>query len=212
MSAIRTFNIERDWNGMGCNIFAKKTVSLTEGVTVLAGCNGSGKTTFLKQLHQILKSEGTPVMMFDNLSDGGQNARQLAAFRHEWSALATSICGSEGENISMNIGNFAGRLGDFVRSAPAGKDVFVLLDAVDSGYSIDNVVELKELFDLIIRTETTRSVYIVVSANSYELARYEDCWDVNRCEYIKFKDYYEYREFVLASRKLKDSRKYKEKK
>ena len=30
------------------------------------------------------------------------------------------------------------------------KERWILLDAVDSGYSIDNVIELKELFDLIL--------------------------------------------------------------
>ena len=47
----------------------------------------------------------------------------------------------------MNLGRFASRLGDFVRKQPPGSDVFILLDAVDSGYSVDNIVDLKGLFD-----------------------------------------------------------------
>lgn len=210
MSAIRTFTIDRDWNGIGCNIFSKKTISLTEGVTVLVGCNGAGKTTFLYQLQQILKREGTPVIMFNNLHDGGQNARSMAGLMNDFSFLAAAMCGSEGENINMNIGNFAARLGDFIRRTPQGQDVFILMDAVDSGYSVDNIVELKSLFKIILDTADGRDIYIIISANEYELARGEFCWDVNKCKYVQFKDYEDYRKFILNSRKLKDARKYKE--
>ena len=48
--------------------------------------------------------------------------------------------------------------------------------------------------------------YIVVSANEYEMANNENCLDVCKGKYIKFKDYDEYKEFILESRKIKDSR------
>lgn len=209
MSDIRTFEIERDWNGIGCNIFAKRKISLTSGVTILVGCNGAGKTTLLHQLETILQKKKLPVIRFDNLRDGGHNARSELAFFQDFAGLANSLCGSEGENINMNLGRFASRLGDFVRKQPPGSDVFILLDAVDSGYSVDNIVDLKGLFDLILQTADGRFIYIIASANEYELARGESCYDVNKCKYVTFKDYEEYRKFILDSRELKNARVYK---
>ena len=42
---MRKFKIDRDYNGLGCNIYQKGTVTINPGVTVLVGCNGIGKTT-----------------------------------------------------------------------------------------------------------------------------------------------------------------------
>lgn len=87
-------------------------------------------------------------------------------------------------------------------------DRFLLLDAVDSGYSIDNVIELKELFKLILKDSEEHDVhtYIIVSANEYELANSENCFDVANGKYITFANYEEYRKFILKSRELKNKR------
>jgi len=84
-----------------------------------------------------------------------------------------------------------------------------LLDAVDSGLSIDYIDELKEkLFQFIIDDCKKKGIdiYFVVSANSYEMARESDCFDVYEGKYKKFKDYEEYREFILERRKIKEMR------
>lgn len=49
-------------------------------------------------------------------------------------------------------------------------------------------------------------LYIVVSANAYELAAGENCFDVIGGKYVRFGGYDEYRKFVLKSRKEKDKR------
>lgn len=49
-------------------------------------------------------------------------------------------------------------------------------------------------------------LYIVVSANAYELAAGEACFDVIGGKYVRFGSYDEYREFVLKTRKEKDKR------
>lgn len=88
------------------------------------------------------------------------------------------------------------------------KERWLLLDATDSGLSIDNVIEFKDLFNLIIDEgkKFDKEVYIIISANEYELARNEQCFDVNAGKYITFKDYDDYREFILKSRDKKDKR------
>jgi hypothetical protein len=113
---------------------------------------------------------------------------------------------SEGENIDMNIGNFAQKVGEFQRKHPDAKELFIFLDAVDSGFSIDNIVELKKFFSCILKYRDDTDIYIVVSANEYELARGENCYDVLRCRYVKFSSYERYRRFILQTREAKDKR------
>lgn len=207
---MRTFKIEKDWNGMGCSLYQKGTIELEPGVTVLVGCNGIGKTTLLKQLKQLLEREKTPVISFDNLQDGGHNARSAAAFYEDWAFLGTSMCSSEGENIVLNLGKLAGKMGAFQRANAGAKEIWILLDAVDSGLSVDNVVDLKDLFSLILECRRETDVYIVVSANAYEMARGEKCFDVLRGRYTKIASYERYRNFILKTREMKNKRKYKE--
>ena len=91
---------------------------------------------------------------------------------------------------------------------PETKERWLLLDAIDSGYSIDNVVEVKNVLKLIINNFKLNgyNLFIVTSANEYELANGEDCFDVNVGEYVKFKDYEDFKEFILKSREKKDIR------
>ena len=49
-------------------------------------------------------------------------------------------------------------------------------------------------------------LFIVITANEYELCRRNKCFDVNSGEYIEFKDYEDYRKFILKSREKKDKR------
>ena len=92
------------------------------------------------------------------------------------------------------------------------KERWILLDAVDSGYSIDNVIELKELFNLILYDshKLGYEVYIVVSANEYELAADMNCLDVAEGKYVTFDEYDNFKKFILKSREKKNKR-YKEK-
>ena len=84
-----------------------------------------------------------------------------------------------------------------------------MLDAIDSGLSVDNVIEYKELlFKTILEDCKKRGieVYIIVSANEYELARGEKCFDVQNCEYVDIPDYETYRKLIINSRKYKNKR------
>lgn len=203
------FKINRDYCDIGCNIHQKTTVTINPGVTVLVGCNGIGKTTLIHQLKDQLKKEKIPAISFDNLHDGGHNARSSAAFYNDWSFLSASMQSSEGENITLNVGNFAGKIRHFQMKHSNAQELWIFLDAVDSGLSIDNVVELKGLFQLILENRGSTEVYIVVSANEYELARGEACYDVLRCKYTKFSSYERYRSFILKTREIKNARVYK---
>lgn len=148
----------------------------------------------------------------------------------DFSFLAESMSSSEGENIFLNLCYLAGKLGNFVKTGvnkgkynpfaeifkndkeyrkeeKLSNERWILLDAVDSGLSIDNIVDLKEgLFKTIIENEKNKEIYIIVSANEYEMANGEQCFDVYHGEYITFKDYEEYRNMILESKKWKKER------
>lgn len=205
----RKIKLWEDPHDMGYNLYTKKSVTIKNGVTVLVGCNGIGKSTLLHNIRTILKNVDIPYIEFDNLHDGGSQSRSRAGFYGDMDFLATSLCSSEGENIVMNMGRIAGQIGNFINKNPDNKELWILLDAIDSGLSIDNIVDIKEyLFKTILedKRSTDREIYIIVSANEYEMARGEQCLDVYNMKYVKFKDYEEYRKLVLDSRKWKEQR------
>ena len=217
-------------------LYKKKSIEIKPGITVLAGCNGIGKTTLLHQIESFLKKENIPCLMFDNLHDGGQNSISYHASLDDFATMSTLMCSSEGESIYINISNLAARLGNFVKTGDNSKndkyeklaraieslvneekepkkevkipdERWILLDAIDSGFSVDNIVDLKEdLFKTILEYNFCNEIYIVVSANEYELCRGEQCFDVYNGKYITFKDYEDYRDFILRSREWKEKR------
>ena len=91
---------------------------------------------------------------------------------------------------------------------PMSNERWLFFDATDSGLSIDAVNELKSLFNVMIKNaeENGIDLYIIISANEYELAREENCFNVSYGTYIKFKDYEDYRSFILKTREIKNKR------
>lgn len=188
-------------------MFKKKYFEFETGVTVFVGCNGYGKTTLMRNVKEELSRSKIPVISFDNVSDGGSNARSKMAFYNNFEFVATSMCSSEGENIVMNLGNIAREIGHFVAKNPEEKELWILLDAIDSGFSIDNIIEVKEfLFKTVIEDAHNRGrdIYILVSANSYEMARGERCLDVRSMKYRTFKTYDAYRKYVIKCSQVKN--------
>jgi len=218
----RKFSLIKDPHVEGENVFKKDCITIKDGVTVLVGCNGIGKTSLIKEIKRELKKEEIPFVLFDNLNDGGSNARSASCFRGDFSFLAESMCSSEGENIVLNIMHIAKNLKRFIETGiskdflPENEKVvnnerWILFDAVDSGLSIDNIIDLKEgLFKTILENSYRKDIYIIVSANEYEMANGEKCFDVYNGEYINFDNYEEYRKMIIESRDIKDKRNNKE--
>ena len=213
-------------------IYTKKEFEFKPGVTGLVGCNGCGKTTLLHQIKEYLKDKKVPVMEFDNLHDGGSNMRARAAARGDFATLGTSLCSSEGEGIIISLNNIARDIGTFVSTGKSNdpsddlckafaravwgdnqyeeeipNERWILFDAIDSGLSVDNVVDLKEhLFKPIMETSQNLNVFLICACNEYELANGEQCMDVHTGKYITFSGYESYRKFILKSREVKDRR------
>ncbi len=209
-----------------------KEIELKPGLTVLVGCNGAGKTTLLMNIKEHCKSNNIPCMYYDNLHDGGSNAMSSLFYFGDYAGGADLFTSSEGESIKINIGMKSSSYKEFIQKGYVNdrqyrldrafaecfgedtvdviecKDRVFLFDAVDSGLSVDSVVEIRDLFDLMLEDnkDLDRNIYIVIAANEYELARNADCFDVNNGCYVRFSDYEEYRNFILKSRALKEKR------
>lgn len=174
------------------------TLDLKPGYTALVGPNGAGKTTLLQQLKEEVKESGNLFVKYDNLNDGGTRSAGEYLFRGDTTAAATVLTSSEGEGIAVNFGKFVQKLGKTVRGAVAAKveNLFVLVDAYDSGSSIDRIRELRNLVNVIIDDAAPINVFFIASANTFEMAREADCVDVRTGKHMKFADYDAFADFV----------------
>lgn len=200
--------IIRDYYDDG-NIYEHKTVTLNSGFTVLVGCNGSGKTTMLRQIKRYCEKNNIPVISFDNYQEGGSHAMEKWGFYAQYDLISEAMISSEGERINMNLGEYARKIGKFISDNIMSKEIVILFDAIDSGLSVDYIVELKELLiKTIIQDCESRGItpYIIASANEYELARGEQCLVAAKCKYVSIKSYDKYRKIIIETRKKKNER------
>ena len=225
----------RDPYDSGFNTIKPKEIEITEGLTVLVGCNGAGKTTLLMNIKEECKKAGIPCHRYNNLNDGGTGGIAgilggVTELPCDNLGLAASIwTASEGEPIKLNIGRQSTLYKEFIKTgyfknrdyrfskifkedksdAEISTDIRVFLfDATDSGLSIDSICDIKKLFEMILDESSKKGIqtYIIISANEYELCRGENCFDVNDGKYLTFKDYEDYRKFILKSRQKKEKR------
>lgn len=171
-----------------------------EGITVLAGCNGAGKSTILKNIKRHCKKNNIDCVQFDNLQNGASQTKSKAGFYGDFETMASLMNCSEGEGIKIAFGEFVKSLREFVRRHTDKKEKWILIDAIDSGLSIDNILEVKDFFDFFLQDKNPDiKVYIVVSSNAYEVANREDCINVRTGKHIRFKDYEEYKQTILKT-------------
>lgn len=205
----RKFKIERDYYADGEYLYKKKHVEFEPGLTVLVGCNGCGKTTLMRQIRlQVEKDLKNPcVLHYDNEKHGGMSSIEKSMFYGDMSFVATSVTSSEGERIALNMQKMASKIGRMMKEHPEENEFWIFFDGIDSGFSIDAIEDLKRgLFDTIFNTYPGKDIYILVTANEYEMARGEKCFDVVGCRYVNIKSYDRYRNLVLKSREYKDAR------
>lgn len=214
MANIHTIKTWKDPYDMGFSPCSARSVTLTQGLNILVGCNGAGKTTLIENIKSQLKDEKVPFVAYDNLTNGGlSNATN--GFNFDARMLANLVVSSEGERISLNIGKLVSGLRHFVITGQTSKnrsvaintnERWLLFDAVDSGYSIDNVLEFKSVMEMIAKDALDNGInlYIIVSANSYEMAAGEKCIDVMTGKPVEFTSYDEYKKFIMRTREKKD--------
>lgn len=228
MITIKTW---RDPYESGFSPTKPREITLEPGLTVLVGCNGAGKTTLLHNIEDAMKTQNIPCHLYDNLRDGGSSSIGEALFSKNHELGISLWCASEGEAIKINFGQASIKFERFLKEGffdsrknrmaeifkdsdkgetkpEIGNKRVLLFDAVDSGLSVDSIVEVKGVLRIVLEQADRLGIelYIIISANEYELARNAECFDVNDGKYIKFTDYEEYRSFILKSRKRKETR------
>lgn len=203
---MRKFTLSNTWYGGDDNIFKNNTLEVNTGITVLVGCNGIGKTTLLNQIKQNLKDNGIPVCSYDFFEDDEKNMRQKYLVDGETRKLANFVTSSEGERIIYIACDLFYKIGRMINGNPNSKEYWVLVDAIDSGLSIDGIIEVKESIKWVLDENKDKDVYFLISTNSYELARKERCLMVENGKYTRFFGYEDYRNYILSSRDYKNKR------
>lgn len=215
----------------GFSICSKKMLEFEPGVTVLVGCNGIGKTTTLNIIADHCSMNDIPYIHYNNLEKGNSHGLSSAFFYGDYGLASALMSSSEGERITLNFGQEVKYMHDFIvtgkkknsakfealrdalsdhkmKEKDVPKERFILLDGIDSGASIDCVLELKSAFKLMLEDAKKNNVelFIVISANEYELVDGSQCMDVTKGEYIYFDSYESYKKFILKTRKIKTKR------
>lgn len=225
---MREIKIWKDPYGEGFDTTKKRIINFEPGITILTGCNGLGKSTLLKNIEKQLKREEIPCYKYDNLHDGGYKSISKNVFDNNIKIAANMMCASEGENISNNIFSIASEIGLFIKNGKRKRDPvldvikpenniincnerWLLFDGVDSGYSIDNIIEFKDFMHCILDNEKDREIYIIITSNSYEMTIGEKCLDVNSGKERIFKTYDSFKKYILKSKEIKEERYKKEK-
>lgn len=181
------------------NLYKKHTFEFNEGITCLIGKNGTGKSTLLKMIQEILKSKNC---FYYNNEDSEKHAMDKFSFYGDMENLFRNFGSSEGQNIRNNFSDVVSGIRQYIlrMKSKNKKQVVILLDGLDSGISLDYIVQLKkDLFPLILQDckENNLECYILIAANTYEFCNNEECVRVSDAKHFKFKDYNDFRKIYL---------------
>lgn len=187
-------------------LYLRKEVEFHHGLTTLVGCNGSGKTTLMMLIKdELRKDKDVLLLTYNDRSEGQSNLMEALAFRDDMSGVASMFMSSEGERIIRGVGYFAQGIRKRIQKANP-KEIWILLDAVGSGLSIDGIQDIKALAKAVIEDNQGTDVYFVVSTNEYEFSIGADNIDVTTFKHVQFKNYEEYRKFILKTSEKKQRR------
>lgn len=217
------FTVYKDPIEEGQYIYKKSKFWLKPGVTCLIGCNGSGKTTLFNSIYDIMqindnksdddktKLHNVKYVRLNNYSYGPKELMQEAMFIGDMSTVISQAQSSEGEQIVGCLCRHASSLGTNVRSLEKGSHLIVSFDAIDSGLSYDNIVDVRNhLFSPMLDDAKKRGInlYILVATNTYALcddASYDKMF-IHNFKHIKVNSYKSFVKYVIKSREIKDSR------
>lgn len=217
------FTVYKDPIEEGQYIYKKSKFWLKPGVTCLIGCNGSGKTTLFNSIYDIMqtndnksdddatKINNVKYIRLNNYSSGSRELMQQALFMGDMSTVLSQAQSSEGEQIVGWLCKYASSLGTNVRSLEKGSHLIVSFDAIDSGLSYDNIVDVRNhLFSPMLDDAKKRGInlYILVATNTYALcddASYDKMF-IHNFKHIKVNSYKSFVKYVIKSREIKDNR------
>lgn len=214
------FKIEKNPYG-DRQLFVNDTITLEPNtISCIVGCNGSGKTTLIYWIkenldkleavdvgvgypHRGMKNSDLDFTKKENYYLDFSKRTDDSKDGFDWMMLKANVAySSTGEGITYRLGRSLERLGKAVADPELkGKNLFIFFDDCDAGTSLDKIVEIKSVVDLIANDCAQRGInyYIILTANSFEMCRDLDCISVHDFKHIKFTDYEDYKRFVLES-------------
>ena len=236
MNKERTFNIHnKDYYIEGTLYKANKLTLQANNVYCLVGCNGIGKSTVIQQMihdnDNSLKETAYDLKDDYNAFSNLFNSKKKNEYNEFYisinkdtklnikddDSILHNLFGNFMSTGEQNVHNILPNLPNIIESLNKlenleNKELYVMIDDLDVGVSIDVLIELAKIIDkLELKLKKLNiNYYIVITANSYELARRFKCIDVINMKEISFKDYDDYANYVSETRKYKDTRNKKE--
>lgn len=165
-------NIKLKQVSSDCKLYKNTDLKIEEGMTAIIGPNGSGKTYCISQLHKKFKhSLLIDVYRIDserNVSTLDMSTKQIVRY----------IQSSEGQRVYNILEEYAYKIGRYItKCKKENHDAIILIDGVDSGVSIDLILESKKFFDLILEDCKSSDIkcYIIVTANNFAMVEDMKC-------------------------------------
>lgn len=191
------------------NDYIDKTIrtALTEGITVIVGRNGYGKSSFIYSLQSQLQKKNEAFVSWSDNEYGRGNGREMMLYNNNMEGLASMTCCSEGETMMSSFSNFFFKAaGAAIRKCIASgqKELFFFIDQLDSGLDCHQLDYIKEIIaDTILPDLKSRNItgYILITANSFEVAYKEDCLDPVTGKHYKFTTLEEYKDYINSQYK-----------
>lgn len=191
-------------------LYTRKNFTFLPGLNNLVGCNGSGKTTLLDiYLLPYLRENKIPYIRWNDRRYGGSNLMdKMLNFDNDMDGLVAMALSSEGEQISYGLISVFKDIG---RSFRQYKDqaVVILLDAIDSGMSVDEIIEIRScILDVVIPDAQSQGAtpYFILATNNYEWCNDDRINNINisNGQRLFIHSYEEYKDIILNSRELKN--------
>lgn len=192
-------------------LYTCDTFTFTPGITSLVGCNGSGKSTLLMFIKSYLRDNDISYLEWNDRHSGGQNLMdKYLNVDGNMEGLINMAVSSEGERIIQGLGDIFAKMGPKVRGN-SGDKLVVMFDAIDSGMSVDEIIEIRNIFfDTILpdAEQHNTELYIIIAANNYEWcadSRIHNV-DINSGKPLEVSSYEDFKKIILQSRNTKDHR------
>lgn len=183
---------------------SKYAVFKPNALTVIVGCNGYGKTSYISGLETHLKNKKIQYVKWSDNDNGRTNGMNQFLWSGDNEGLASMALHSEGQAMMASFGRTCIReCGRKVRMAKDSdiKELFIIVDQIDSGLDVHMINYVKNVFKDTIIPDMQKhgiTVYVVITANSYEVAKGEYCFDPVQRKAIIFNRYSEYYDYIDA--------------